>query len=148
MLINRLKDKLHSQIPLTKLMKMNIKEYTKTLLITTIPLNININDKGTAFAGSLSTITTISAWSVCWLITQELGFENANIVIIKNETNFFKPVKKDICCYTQKPSKEEITQLQEKLLKKRSGSIFIKSSVIEDKNRCVEFDGLYVIKLI
>lgn len=45
-----LEDKLHSQIPLTKLMKMQIKSLDDEKLITTAPLNININDKGTAFA--------------------------------------------------------------------------------------------------
>ena len=35
------------------------------------------------FGGSLSTITIISAWSLCWLISKELGFDSNNIVIIK-----------------------------------------------------------------
>ena len=145
---NKLQTKLHTQIPLTKHMQINVKEYSTTELITTAPLLININDKGTAFAGSLSTMTTISAWSMCWLISQELGFDDTSIVIFKNETKFLKPINKDIFCHTIKPNQKEISILKEKLLTKKSGSITIKSSIIEDNNICVDFEGLYVIKIL
>jgi len=146
-LITTLQNKLHTEIPLTKFMQLHIKEYNEKELITTAPLDININDKGTAFGGSLSTITIISSWSLCWLISQELGFDSKNIVVIKNENSYISPVTKDIICYTTKPNKEQIQILKEKLEKKGSASITIHSKIIEDGNLCVEFDGVYVIKL-
>ena len=147
MLLEELQKKLHNEIPLTKLMNINIKEYNEKELITTAPLNININDKGTAFGGSLSTITIISSWSLCWLIAKELRFDSKNIVVIRNENSYKKPVTKDISCYTQKPSLEEIQRLKEKLETKKSASIKINSYIIEDNEVCVEFEGYYVIKL-
>ena len=147
MLLEELQKKLHNEIPLTKLMNINIKEYNEKELITTAPLNININDKGTAFCGSLSTMTIISSWSLCWLISKELGFDSNNIVIIKNETSFKKPVTKDIVCHTKKPSFEEIKTLKQKLEIKKSASIKIESKIIENDEICVEFVGYYVIKL-
>ena len=147
MLLAELQKKLHNEIPLTKLMNINIKEYNEKELITTAPLNININDKGTAFGGSLSTMTIISSWSLCWLISKELGFNSKNIVVIKNENSYKKPVTKDIVCYTQKPSQQEIATLKEKLQTKKSASIKINSIIIENNETCVEFQGYYVIKL-
>ena len=147
MLLEELQKKLHNEIPLTKLMNINIKEYNEKELITTAPLSININDKGTAFGGSLSTITIISSWSLCWLIAKELRFDSKNIVVIRNENSYKKPVTKDISCYTQKPSQEEIQRLKEKLETKKSASIKINSYIIEDNEVCVEFEGYYVIKL-
>ena len=147
MLVEELQKKLHNEIPLTKLMNINIKEYNEKELITTAPLNININDKGTAFGGSLSTMTIISSWSLCWLISKELGFNSKNIVVIKNENSYKKPVTKDIVCYTQKPSQQEIATLKEKLQTKKSASIKINSIIIENNETCVEFQGYYVIKL-
>ena len=79
-MINELQNKLHSQIPMTKLMNLKIEDYNDKELITTAPLDININDKGTAFGGSLATMTIISSWSICWLISKELGFDSNNIV--------------------------------------------------------------------
>lgn len=146
-MITTLQNKLHIEIPLTKHMQLHIKEYNENELITTAPLDININDKGTAFGGSLSTITIISSWSLCWLISQELGFDSKNIVVIKNENSYIRPVTKDILCHTTKPSKEQIETLKEKLETKGSASITIKSKIIEEENVCVEFEGVYVIKL-
>ena len=147
MLVDKLQEKLHNEIPLTKIMGIKIENYNEKELITKAPLNININDKGTAFGGSLSTITIISSWSLCWLISQELGFDSKNIVVIKNENKYSKPVTKDIICHTLKPSESEIALLKKKLETKKSASIKITSQIIEDNEVCVEFTGFYVIKL-
>ncbi|MBP9490162.1 MAG: YiiD C-terminal domain-containing protein [Aliarcobacter sp.] len=146
-MIKELQNKLYSEIPLTKMMEIKIQDYNDIELKTTAPLNININDKGTAFGGSLSTMTIISAWSLCWLISKELGFDSNNIVIIKNETSFRKPVTKDIICYTKKPSLNEIEILKQKLETKKSASIKIESKIVENGEICVDFLGYYVIKL-
>ena len=145
-MLNKLQNKLYNEIPLTKLMEIKIQDYNESELITTAPLSININDKGTAFGGSLSTITIISAWSLCWLISKELGFDSKNIVIIKNETSYRKPVTKDIICHTKKPLQKEIEILKQKLETKKSASIKIESHIIENGEICVDFVGYYVIK--
>ena len=144
-MIQQLQEKLHNEIPLTKLMDIKINAYYEKELLTSAPLAININDKGTAFGGSLSTITIISSWSMCWLISKELGYESKNIVVIKNNTSYLKPVTKDIICHTNKPNLEEILILKEKLENKGSGSIKIVSKIIEDEKVCVEFEGIYII---
>ena len=146
-MIKELQNKLYNDIPLTKIMEIKIQNYTNQELITTASLGININDKGTAFGGSLSTITIISGWSLSWLISKELGFDSNNIVIIKNETSFRKPVTKDIVCITKKPSKEEIEIVKQKLQIKKSASLKIQSQIIEDGEICVDFEGYYVIKI-
>ena len=146
-MIKELQNKLYNDIPLTKIMEIKIQNYTNQELITTASLGININDKGTAFGGSLSTMTIISAWSLYWLISKELGFNSNNIVIIKNDTSFRKPVTKDIVCITKKPSKEEIEIVKQKLQIKKSASLKIQSQIIEDGEICVDFEGYYVIKI-
>ena len=146
-MIKELQNKLYNDIPLTKIMEIKIQNYTNQELITTASLGININDKGTAFGGSLSTITIISGWSLSWLISKELGFNSNNIVIIKNDTSFRKPVTKDIVCITKKPSKEEIEIVKQKLQTKKSASLKIQSQIIEDGEICVDFEGFYVIKI-
>ena len=146
-MIKKLQNKLHDEIPLTKLMQLSLQNYNDKELITTAPLDININDKGTAFGGSLSTVTIISSWSMCWLLSQELQYDSKNIVVIKNENSYLKPVTKNIICHTTRPDQDEINILKEKLEKKGSASISIQSKIIEDGNVCVEFEGLYVIKL-
>lgn len=147
MKIEKLQEKLYSQIPLTKLMELKIDSYSKEELFTSAPLSVNINDKGTGFAGSLLTISTISAWSVVYLLCEELNYKPPIIAIVKNTSTFNTPVTKDIKCISFKPTKKQIEILKEKLERKKSASIKIKSQIIEDGKVCLDFEGLYVIKL-
>ncbi|KLE03859.1 thioesterase domain-containing protein [Aliarcobacter butzleri] len=146
-MIKILENKLHNEIPLTKFMDLKITKYNEKELITIAPLNKNINDKGTAFGGSLATLTIISGWSICWLISKELEINSENIVVIKNEHSYRKPVKKELICHTKRPTKDEIENLKNKLLLKKSASIKISSQIIEDDEVCVDFTGYYVIKI-
>ncbi|MCT7567932.1 thioesterase domain-containing protein [Aliarcobacter butzleri] len=146
-MIKILENKLHNEIPLTKFMDLKITKYDEKELITIAPLNKNINDKGTAFGGSLATLTIISGWSICWLISKELEINSENIVVIKNEHSYRKPVTKDLICHTKRPTKDEIENLKNKLLLKKSASIKISSQIIEDGEVCVDFTGYYVIKI-
>ncbi|MDN5077303.1 thioesterase domain-containing protein [Aliarcobacter butzleri] len=146
-MIKILENKLHNEIPLTKFMDLKITEYDEKELITIAPLNKNINDKGTAFGGSLATLTIISGWSICWLISKELEINSENIVVIKNEHSYRKPVTKELICHTKRPTKDEIENLKNKLLLKKSASIKISSQIIEDGEVCVDFTGYYVIKI-
>lgn len=146
-MIKILENKLHNEIPLTKFMDLKITKYEEKELITIAPLNKNINDKGTAFGGSLATLTIISGWSICWLISKELEINSENIVVIKNEHSYRKPVTKELICHTKRPTKDEIENLKNKLLLKKSASIKISSQIIEDGEICVDFTGYYVIKI-
>ncbi len=59
-----------------------------------------------------------------------------------------KPViKNSIICNTLMPSKEELKILKEKLKTKKSSSLKIKSYIIEEDEKCVEFEGYFVIKV-
>ncbi|ABV67695.1 thioesterase/acetyltransferase, putative [Aliarcobacter butzleri RM4018] len=146
-MIKILENKLHNEIPLTKFMDLKITKYDEKELITIAPLNKNINDKGTAFGGSLATLTIISGWSICCLISKELEINSENIVVIKNEHSYRKPVTKELICHTKRPTKDEIENLKNKLLLKKSASIKISSQIIEDGEVCVDFTGYYVIKI-
>ena len=146
-MLKELENKLHREIPMTKYMKLQLKSLDDKELITTAPLDVNINDKGTAFGGSSNTMSIISAWSLCVLISKKLGFDNTMIAIIKNQSSFRAPITKDLLCHTYLPSKKDIEKIKDKLLSKGSTSIKIKSELIENEVSCLDFEGIYVIKL-
>ena len=146
-MLQELQNKLHTQIPLTKLMQLRVDTMDEKELVTSAPLDININDKGTAFGGSSNAMTIISAWSACLLITQKLGFDDTMIAIIKNQSSFRAGITEDFKCYTYLPTKEEIEKLNIKLKSKGSTSLKIKSQIIENGKVCLDFEGIYIIKL-
>lgn len=118
-MLDELEKKLYSEIPLTKYMQLKVETIDDNYLITTAPLKPNINDKGTAFAGSLSTLVTISAWSICYLKVKELGYKEAMIAVIKSDTAYRAPVIEELQCKTKIPSQKEIELLKKKLEEKK-----------------------------
>jgi len=146
-MLKELEEKLHNDIPMTKYMQLEVEKIEDNSLITKIPLEPNINDKGTGFAGSLSTLVTISAWSACYLETKKLGYEKSMIAIIKSDTSYKAPVTKDMFCKTIMPTQEQIKTLEKKLKEKGSASLKVKSQIIEEEKVCVDFEGIYVIKV-
>jgi len=147
-MIKEIQNKIHTQIPMTKLMQVELKTLDDITLITTAPLNININDKGTAFGGSLNTLTIISSWCMAYYISKKFNINDSSIVISKNETKFLRPVTKDIICNTFVPQKDELSQLKLSLDKKSRGSIIINAQIVEDEKVCVNFKGTYIIKKV
>ena len=146
-MLKELEKRLHVQIPMTKYMQLQLKEIDDKKLITTIPLDVNINDKGTAFGGSSNALTIISGWSVCILLSQKLNFDDTMIAIIKNQASFRAPLTKNLVCHTYLPQEEEIQKIKKRLISRGSTSIKIRSEIIEDGKICLDFEGIYIIKL-
>lgn len=146
--IKKLEALIHKKIPMTKLMKIQLKELNNDYLHTTVPLKININDKNTAFGGSINSLATISGWCLCNLLFNKSLSENINILIIKNESTFVAPITKDLNCFTELPNEKEIEVLLNKLQTKGKGSLKLHIKILEDEKLCFTFDGTYVVKKV
>ncbi|WP_372795369.1 YiiD C-terminal domain-containing protein [Pontiella sp.] len=77
------------------------------------PLEKNLNDKGTGFAGSLSSILTLAGWA---LITRELKEADlsADVMVVKSETEFSAPVSGDFTA-TCETTEAEIARVFQEL---------------------------------
>lgn len=59
------------------------------------PLAANVNDKGCAFGGSLSSLMTIAGWGLAFLELAKAGHE-ADIYIADSRVRYLKPVYEDL----------------------------------------------------
>ena len=59
------------------------------------PLSANVNDKGCAFGGSLSSLMTIAGWGLAFLKLAEAGLE-ADIYVADSRVRYLKPVYEDL----------------------------------------------------
>ena len=59
------------------------------------PLAANVNDKGCAFGGSLSSLMTIAGWGLAFLELAKAGQE-ADIYIADSRVRYLKPVYEDL----------------------------------------------------
>lgn len=88
----RLQGKFLREIPMTRHLGLRVDGYTGSELRLSAPLEPNVNDKGTAFAGSLNALMTLAGWGLVHLRLEEAG-EKCDIVIHKGELEFSAPIR-------------------------------------------------------
>lgn len=88
----RLQGKLLREIPLTRHLGLRVDAYLGHELHVSAPLAPNVNDKGTAFAGSLNALMTLAGWGLVHLRLQQAG-EHCDIVIHKGELLYSAPIR-------------------------------------------------------
>lgn len=88
----RLQAKFLREIPITRHLGLRVDSYAGDELRISAPLGPNVNDKGTAFAGSLNALMTLAGWGLVHLRLQEAG-EDCDIVIHKGELLFSAPIR-------------------------------------------------------
>lgn len=99
MLLEAFTQEVHRDIPLSRHMEFSFRDFDCQLdkgakLYTDLPLLPNINDKQTAFGGSIATLATLSGWSLCTLISRHLGFPS-QVVVYYSEQHYNAPIKED-----------------------------------------------------
>ncbi|HQV41335.1 MAG TPA: YiiD C-terminal domain-containing protein, partial [Moraxellaceae bacterium] len=63
---------LHQEVPLTAAMQLALQSFDDSTLVFRVPLLPNINDKGTGFAGSITSLGCITGWSLLTLWSEPL----------------------------------------------------------------------------
>ena len=103
-----LNDYLNRHVPLFRAMQAQIQRCDTAGLALTAPLAPNVNDKGTAFGGSMAAIAALTGWTLTTLTLRDHG-ESAEIVIIDSYLKFLRPVREEIVadCVLPEPAAVE-----------------------------------------
>lgn len=89
-----LEHELLNDIPLTQAMALRVIAYNGSTLMLAAPLAANINDKGCAFGGSLTSVMTLAGWGLVKLAldAQKLA---CDIYVQESTTRYLAPVWSD-----------------------------------------------------
>ena len=139
----QLQQTLHSDIPLTREMGITVAAYDGRQLCLAAPLGPNVNDKGTAFGGSLYSIAVLCGWSLLRLKLNEAGLNQKNIVIQEANTRYLLPVTGELratCAITT----DALTEFMQPLQKKGRARITLTVAIHQQDQTAVEFTGTYV----
>ena len=110
----------------------------------TAPLNVNINDKGCAFGGSMVSLMTIGAWGLIFLELAQAGID-ADIFVADSRVRYLKPVFEDIVVDATFDDAGERAGLVDTLHKQGRASIRLKSeTLLADGGVAASFVGRYV----
>ena len=82
-------------MPPVAAMRPAIADWRDGHLRLSAPLAANVNDKGCAFGGSLSSLMTIAGWGLAFLKLAEAGLE-ADIYVADSRVRYLKPVYEDL----------------------------------------------------
>ena len=135
-------------IPLLDAMQLSFGRYENLALTMEAPLAPNINNKGTAFGGSIASICLFGGWAVSTLAFVDSGIHNTEIVVYKNEMTFERPARGHLTVSAYlRP--DDFSACLERLQAGDPGRIRLDVYVdlFHDQDRCATMKGLYVVWL-
>lgn len=86
---------LHREMPLTAAMQIRVAQQTPIFVEITAPLAPNLNLHGTAFAGSLATLSLISGWTLIYGALRDAGID-AELFAQKSLCTYVAPATTDL----------------------------------------------------
>ncbi len=136
------------EVPLLNAMHLSFVAYADATLTMEAPLAPNINNKGTAFGGSIASICLFAGWAVSTLALAEAGIANTEIVVYRNEMTFERPAR-GLLSVRAWIDPDELAACAEKLQPEDSARhrLAINVDLFHDGNRCATMEGLYVVWL-
>jgi len=133
-----------THLPITQFMEMDVESYDGSTLVLSAPLAPNINDKQTAFGGSLYNAAVMACWGMAHLKTLEAGIE-CNQVVTKGSIEYKAPVQGSIRAICHAPSEEEVLQFIEHFKARGRSRITLHATIECSGKTAVEFEGTYAI---
>lgn len=141
-------DYLRQHVPLTREINIVAGEFNEEWFELEAPLAPNLNDKNTAFGGSLATLCTLSGWCITALVCREAS-QNIDISVLDSQIRYRLPVKTDPIiarAYMPTPSATELFIEQLKLEGRARLSINVEVSTAH--KTAVSFGGLYYARVL
>ena len=136
------KDWVLNEIPLLQAMELTLDEFKDNQLTLSCPLAPNINDKGTAFGGSIATIATLCGWAFTMLHARTLC-SSPDAVIAEQSMKYLKPGRSGLQAVCRSPVPNTFYQ---RLQGQRSARLSLDVQVFSDSQLIATFSGLYVAR--
>ena len=138
-----------AHLPLGRAMGIRVTHYDRNSLSLGAPLNLNDNDKNTAFGGSLYCAAVMSCWSLLYLeclARNKPNLSAPNIVIGKAEIEYLVPVNSEqIISRCDAPSKEAWRSFFDCYDQRGKAKVNLSSTICCGGHRAVEFTGRYAV---
>jgi thioesterase domain-containing protein len=110
------------------------------------PLEPNVNDKGTAFAGSLFSVATLAGWAHVMRLCAEQSFE-ADVLLQASKSQFLAPARAGFRATALEPELSRRERLARMLAHSGRGRIEIAVSVNCQETPVMTFAGVYAVIL-
>jgi thioesterase domain-containing protein len=146
--LNAFEAECRADIPLLDAMQLSFSDYGDLSLWMEAPLAPNINNKGTAFGGSIASICLFGGWAVSTLGFVDAGVLNTEIVVHTSDMTFERPAR-GLLRVRAFVKPEDFSACLAKL---RAGTtqrvrFDVHVELFHDEDRCATMRGVYVVWL-
>ncbi|MDD2335812.1 MAG: thioesterase domain-containing protein [Geobacteraceae bacterium] len=139
-----LEETFHTKIPITKAIGIRVRQYDGTTLQLGAPLEPNVNDKGTAFGGSLFSLMVLAGWGLVCLKLKEEGI-TGDIMIHESSINYSRPITADCQAHCSLPEAAEYAGFIENLRSKGRARLALEVQIMVENKVAVRFRGSYAV---
>ena len=133
------------EIPLLRHMQPRFSVFDAVSLTLEAPLAPNINDKQTAFGGSLAALATTCGWALASLIVREAELD-CEVMIADSQLSYKAPVNSDFSIVARITPHNKKTLLQT-LHKRARSAVTLEVTIVQNKDIKAVFTGTYVVKI-
>jgi thioesterase domain-containing protein len=139
-----LEETFHNDIPITRAMEIRVLRYNGTSLVLGAPLEPNMNDKGTAFGGSLFSLLVLAAWGLIHLKLKEEGI-TGDIMIHESTVSYSQPITGDWEAACRLPEGKEFAGFIERLRDMGRARLTLEVQIMAGSGVAVRFRGSYAV---
>lgn len=147
MLPNELQNLLKTEIPIATHIAVHSFKLGDNELSLQLPLQPNVNHKGTLFGGSLYSACALACYGLFLSGLQMGAIHTNNIVIGEGQIRYMVPVDEDATVKASWNSDEEREQFFGTLHSKRRARVLMRAQVLVKDTVCAEFSGSFVAQL-
>ena len=146
--LNAFEAECRADIPLLDAMELAFTAYEDLSLWMEAPLAPNINNKGTAFGGSIASICLFGGWAVATLGFIDAGIRNTEIVVYTSEMTFERPARGLLrvrAFVRPEDFAACLAQLRQETTRRLRFDVHVE--LFHDDDRCATMRGVYVVWL-
>ena len=139
-----LEETFHTKIPITQAMGIQVRHYDGTNLMLGAPLEPNVNDKGTAFGGSLFSLLVLAGWGLIHLKLKEEEIPG-DIMIHESSVSYSLPVTDHWETHCRLPEAPGYAHFLEQLRARGRARLALESQIMVGSQVAVSFRGSYAV---
>jgi thioesterase domain-containing protein len=132
------------RIPITRAMGIRFAGSDERGFALAAPLAPNLNDKGTAFAGSMATLVTLCGWAYTHTTLIEQGFD-AEVVVVNSELRYLSPGRGELLARCPTPASAAREEMLRWLAKRGKARWTLQVELLSGADKVVDYQGLYVV---
>lgn len=137
-------DRIRHEMPLTAAMRLRVADCDDESLMLAVPLAPNINDKETAFAGSITSLGCITGWALLTLWAErEIG--PCQVAIFDAHFAFRKPLRGDFTASVSLPVPEDLKTLKNAVAKRGRGRITLRVTLTDADGTGTVLNAAYAV---